>query len=703
MLLHLGAGYQKAIIGQVNITTGYNATTALGIPGPFTTNASGSTFPSFSGGSSGTVGGLPQLGNVSFNGLTNTINERPTAIATMTWVKANHTYKFGGELRIDGFPNDNEINLNGFYTFAANTTSLTYTGSNLFAGNTIGLGYASFLLGLTNSTNVSVPTNPKYGQHAVGLFVQDTWKLTRKLTLDYGLRWDYSTYRTEQYGRQATLDPLRPNLNVNAGGQPGSTRYEATCGCTWSHNYPHSWGPRLGASYQINPKTVLRGGIGLMYNTTARIGIAGRASPPNTIPAPSFGEPSIKLSNGIPLTMADIVYPNFSPDYYPVKSATPGPGAANGNVYDQNGGRPARQLQWSLGLQREIFRDLVIEASYVGNTGVWWPNGALVNYNALPFSTLAARGININSTTDAALLGLKMSDPKVLARGFAVPYNGFPTSNTLFQALRPYPQFTGGLAAVDAPLGGTWYNSLQSKVTKRFSHGIDATYSFTFQKSLVSTNTIDVFNRSLAKGLDPGDQRLQSVIALTYTVPKMKGINGILGYALSDWQVGTILSYSSGFPIPAPGAQNLLVNAIGQGANAIRNPGVPLFLQDLNSGNVDPRRGFYLNPAAWTDPAPGQFGGQTTYSDYRFQRKPSEAMNFGRNFRIKERVTAQARIEFTNIFNRVRPGNPTSTNALAQQVAAVNPATTNNTGFGAIAWIGNGGSRQGQMVFRLTF
>ena len=220
---------------------------------------------------------------------------------------------------------------------------------------------------------------------------------------------------------------------------------------------------------------------------------------------------------------------------------------------------------------------------------------------------------------------------------------------------------------------------------------------------MTSSNVNDVFNRQNGKGLDPGDQTLQSVIAFTYTVPKMKGINGILAYALYDWQIGTILSYASGFPIPAPLAQNQLANALGQSTNAIRVPGVPLFLQDLNSGNVDPRRGFYLNPAAWTDPAPGQFGGPTTYGDYRFQRKPSEAMNFGRNFRIREKVTAQARIEFTNIFNRVRPGNPTSTNALMQQVAAVNPATTNNTGFGAIAWIGNGGSRQGQMVFRLTF
>ena len=144
------------------------------------------------------------------------------------------------------------------------------------------------------------------------------------------------------------------------------------------------------------------------------------------------------------------------------------------------------------------------------------------------------------------------------------------------------------------------------------------------------------------------------------------------------------------------------LNAIGQGANAIRVPGVPLFLQDLNSGDVDPRRGFYLNPAAWAQPAAGQFGGPQYYGDYRQQRQPTEAMNFGRNFKISERVTAQARVEFTNIFNRLRPNAPTSTNALAAQVQATSAAAV-NTGFGAISWQNTTGMRQGQMVFRLSF
>ena len=129
------------------------------------------------------------------------------------------------------------------------------------------------------------------------------------------------------------------------------------------------WGPRLGAAYQIDPKTVVRGGIGLMYNTSARFGIAGR-SLDLTIRSPlrRLGNPRWCWEPACRLTYQQIAWPNFDPNYYPVFGRSPEAGPPN--VFDQNSARPARQLQWSIGLQREIFRDLVVEASYVGNVGV---------------------------------------------------------------------------------------------------------------------------------------------------------------------------------------------------------------------------------------------------------------------------------------------------------------------------------------------
>src|SRR5205823_8061576 len=111
----------------------------------------------------------------------------------------------------------------------------------------------------------------------------------------------------------------------------------------------------------------------------------------------------------------------------------------------------------------------------------------------------------------------------------------------------------------------------------------------------------------------------------------------------------------------------MLRNQAGaQTSYANRGPGVPLFTQNLNCHCFDPNKEFSLNPAAWTQPAPGQWGTSAAYySDYRFQRRPNENMALGRAFKIKERATVNIRIEFANIFNRAEMPNPTSTNAAA--------------------------------------
>jgi hypothetical protein len=699
VLLHLGAGFQDAVIGQEPfLKSGYDPVTQLGLRGPFT-SGKGSVFPHF-GNASNAQGGMSNLGSPSFNGLQLTMNQRPTGIASLTWVKDNHTYKFGGELRIDGFPNQNLLNLNGYYQFNTQQTALPYLNTALIGGNTIGHPFASFLLGHVNTGNVSMPANAKLGQHSLGFFAQDTWKITRKLTLDYGLRYDYSTYQKEHYGRQPTLDARAPNPAT--GGMPGATTYEATCGCRYARNYPYGWGPRLGAAYQINAKTVLRGGIGLMYNTSARIGIATRnIGSSNPFEPPAFAEPSMVLSQGVPLTLAQIAWPNFDPAYYPVFGRSPGAGPPN--VFDQNAARPARQLQWSIGLQRELLRDLVIEAAYVGNTGVWWPANAAINYNTVQPRTLAALGLDVNNPADVALLNMQVGSAAVRARGFGIPFRGFPATAPFAQALRPFPQFNAGLAPIFAPLGTTSYNSLQVKVTKRLSHGLDASYSFTYQKTMsFGSNLNDIWNRPANRALAGEDQRFQSVIAFTYTTPKPSGMNAVLAYALSGWQVGSILSYASGFPIPAPTSTNNLQTILFQTTRANRVPGVPLFLKDLNE-RFDPRSDFVLNPAAWTQPGPGQWGTAAPfYHDYRYQRRPNEAANFGRNFRIGERVNIQARLEFTNIFNRTQPANPVATNAQATQ--ARNAQGVPTAGFGWVNPAQTGQNpRQGQLVVRMTF
>jgi hypothetical protein len=383
-------------------------------------------------------------------------------------------------------------------------------------------------------------------------------------------------------------------------------------------------------------------------------------------------------------------------------------------------------MQWSFGVQREVSRDLAVEVNYVANMGVWWNAPGLIDVNALSSQRIAAANLNLNNPTDVTLLGSRLNSTTAIQRGFGAPYAGFPLTATVAQSLRPFPQFSS-ITALWAPDGNTWYDSLQAKVTKRFSRGLTFTGLFTWAKQLStaapSNVTVpgiggqavnDVFNRSQNKYLSPFDQPLAFTLAASYTLPALH-TNRILSWAVRDWQINMLLGYGSGLPILAPQAQNnlntvLLRNNTGSNTSfANRVAGEPLFTQDLNCHCFDPNQVFVLNPKAWSQPGPGQWGtGAAYYTDYRFERRPNENLGIGRLFHIKERATLNIRAEFTNVFNRAQMPNPTSTNAAQTQV-------TNNgvptAGFGFVA-TGNIGatnsqqlptSRQGSVVARFTF
>ena len=254
-------------------------------------------------------------------------------------------------------------------SFAANETGQPFQINNV-AGSNVGFGYASFLLGLADGTTINRPTNPRMGKKQLGIYAQDSWKITRKLTLDYGLRYDYSTYLKEQYGRAPEFSATAPN--PSAGGILGAAIYEGSgpghCNCNIAHNYPFAFGPRLGVAYQINPKTVFRAGFGIVYggtavNNNAAGGLAGSSA---SNAQSTFGSPVTTLAQGYPANGYPPAWPNFDPGQFPTQAPVPGTGPV---LMDPNAGRPARQYQWSIGFQREVSKDMVVEASYVANRG----------------------------------------------------------------------------------------------------------------------------------------------------------------------------------------------------------------------------------------------------------------------------------------------------------------------------------------------
>jgi hypothetical protein len=687
---------------------------------------------------------------------------KPTANTNLTMVKGNHSYKMGGELIIEGFPTVTYSRATGVYTFSAQQSALPWEdGQPLNA--TTGFGYASFLLGYPNSMNAALVTNVRLGNHSLAGYIQDSWKVTRKLTLEYGLRYDFVTLHKEQYGRMQSADFKKPNPLV--GNLPGSVIYEATCNCSFNRNYPYAFGPRFALAYQIgsDSKTVLRLGSGIIYGTAPNLGNVTRSAADfYTLGVPGYGLNKYALSDGNPFAEGNafgnpsIFFPDFRQKYpYEIAPGLRPPQSPFISI-DRNAGRPPRQIHWSIGLQREIMPNLMVEASYVGNRGVWWaaPLLAKENYNShTPESLKATWGLDITNAADRALLTLPIRSPQVIARfpRLADPnnvYPGFPSDQSLIQALRPHPQWIGIPPFLGPPLGITWYDSLQAKAMQRFSRGLSGQVAFTWQKEqvlgtgtdtsyLTPGNVIinDVFDYKQNKQISPFSRPLMLVIAFNYTTPRFafgdSGASKVLSSVLRDWSIGSVLRYQSGEVLRVPASNNNLLRQLGRGPE--NNPatwgggttlfnrvaGEALVLKDPNCHCIDPTKDLVLNPKAWVDAPPGQFGTTAPYlNDYRWQRQPSESVSFGRNFFVnrEHNVKFEVRAEFYNIFNRLFLSSPEPVKLSGGGggiLVGANPAapTTRDSqqrltgGYGYVNWVNGAGSqpRSGQVVARVTF
>jgi len=690
---------------------------------------------------------------------------KPTGNATVTLVSGNHTFKAGGELIFEGFPLLNYSRANGAFGFNAQQSGLPWESGQGLNGTT-GLPYASFLMGSANSLTISAITDSRLGNHSLAAYFQDSWKATRRVTLDYGLRYDFVTLLREQYGRMQSAAFNLPN--PSAGGRLGTVIYEATCKCRFNENYPWAFGPRVGVAYQVNPKTVLRAGSGIIYGSAPNSAFLSYTVPDfYTFGPPGYGLEASSLSDGNRYAPGNrfgnptITWPDFSP-HYPSETA-PGirPPQSPFIYIDRHAGRPPRQIHWSLGLQREITSNLMVEAAYVGNRGVWWTAPLLSTdaYNSLtPESLKANWGLDITNATDRGLLTLQISSPQVIARfpSLANPdsvYPGFPATQPLLQALRPHPQWNGVPPFLGPPLGNTWYDSLQAKVVQRLTRGLTVQGTYTWQKELslgLNADTSyatpspflinDVFNRAQNKQLSGFSRPHMLVIAFNYTTPELPLSRfKALSWVARDWTIGTYLRYQSGELIRVPASNNNLLLQLGRGPGnnpalwgggttfQNRVPGVPLLLKDPNCHCIDPTRELVLNPAAWTDAPAGQFGTSAPYyNDYRWQRRPSENFSVGRDFVVnRERnVKLQVRAEFQNIFNRLFLASPIPISSGAGNVplTGTNPAapTTRdtlgrlNSGYGFVNWVNGGNTpgaplgsgaqpRSGQIVARFRF
>jgi Carboxypeptidase regulatory-like domain len=725
LVLHAGFDFTRHAAAQDSAVQNFKASTlglntAANMPG-----GAANTFPIFSWpGNTPSVNHatLPNLGvnNAPF------IDDNYYTTESAIWVHGRHTFEFGGDFRHQLFGTHNDPSA-GSYNFSASETSLpSAAGQNLY-GASLGDGFASFALGLVDGATIGNDNIQWFHRVEGAFYALDTWKATNKLTVNYGLRWDLEQMQREQYLRETQFSPTV--ANPSAGGLLGGTIYEGNgpgrCNCTFEKFYPWMVQPRLGVSYQVDPKTVLHAGYGLysgpqLFMNEEIYSNQGFGFNQVFLTSPSYGIAAGQLSNGIPYSPAAITATHYDPGAYPNIGQLNSPP----NFIVPNNGRPPRFQQTTFGIERAIENNLTVNISFIDNRGVWLNSDGLTNTtNELTPSILSKKyGLDVTNANDFNLLTQPISSPAVAARGFTAPYSTFPSGATLAQALRPFPQF-GNIGDYYEHNGNWWYDALQIKVTKRLSNGLSGGLGYSWSKNLGTVNATNqptfttgavIQDASLPpksqKSYESIDEPQMLNFYFQYEVPRFSfAQSGWRRLLLSGWTTDGIFHYQSGFPIQTPNSTSTLASVtFATGVWANRVPGQKLFLHGLNNHNVNPRTTFFLNPAAWANPAPGTYANSKPYyGDYRGPRYPSEQLGFGKVVPIKEGMTFSLRCDFFNVFNRWAYPNLSNTSNPFQTAQFGSDGTISN-GFG---FFGNGISgaggnfapRSGEFVARFQF
>jgi len=559
---------------------------------------------------------------------------------TLTWVRNKHAIKMGVEVQTH---RDNYRNFGGGggrFNYSHLETQLPGTANS-------GNAFASFLLGAVDSGNSFFRDSLPGGRYKYyGWFVDDTWKLTPKLTLNMGLRYEIQVPTSDPLGRISYMDPSVPN--PGAGNLPGAFVFggDGPGRQGWKRFFDihyKNFAPRFGFAYQFLPNTVIRGGYGIFYKEYINQGV-GIPQTGFSI-TPTFGSPNNGLT---PAFSWDDGFPqNFNrpPTISPTVANTQGAAI----VERATGGMIPYSQQWNLTIERQFGNALMLSGAYVANKGTHI-------YDALNVSQVHPSFHRLGQ----AVLQAPITSVLAQQNGIGAPYAGFAQEygarGTVAQAIRPFPQFAG-VTTVAAPYANSSFHSFQFKLDKRFSKGFAATTAYTFGKHLsdgagftdVHGGIIRQNHYQREKSLYASDQRHILTFSANYAIPFRHRL-------LGGWTLSSVAAYSSGFPL-AISTTNINSSALFSGGLRPNLTGAPLRAAQ-GSGTFDPNRDAFLDRAAFAVPAPLTFGNAPVYLSERSPYYVQEAFGAFKDTAIAERLNLQFRLEINNPFNRVRFGTP---------------------------------------------
>ncbi len=658
LIAEFRAGYTRGVTTLTPLSVGFDIT-SLGLPQYLKAASADALFPRFNITDFTSIGPDRASHNVD-------AETTPEFQAHFTWIKGSHAVKTGFDMLLCAFNTFRPDYPSGLFAFSRAYTQGPDPGS---ASATAGYGLASALLGAPDSGQFTIGPSLALLQPSNNWYLQDDWKLTRTLTLNLGLRFEYQTPFKERYNQLAYFDP--------AAKEPLTGERGVLTMTSESHRYPSSpnynWAPRIGLAWTVMPAMVLRAGYGVFFAP----GSGGVGSSPGDLGSGSsvstsvfFGQ--VPAAPNTPVSGASLANP-FVTGLRPYPNSLVG-GSVSGIWPEWP--TPTNHM-WNMNVQRTFGSNLLVEAAYIGSRGMKIWN----NYNrGATYPQYLSMGTKLNALVPNPYYG------KIAI--------GTMSTATVRQGLllTPYPHYAGGASQIRASVGDSVYHGVTLRAERSYSHGLMFQASYTFAKLIDNVNErflgganfINPYDLGLSRSISAADVSQRLVANFVYELPFGKGkkylAQGLGGIILGNWQASGIVYTQTGTPISITAACTMSgTSGLGCYADRSRSGVLPASQRSMDR---------WFDTTAFTNPAPYSFGsGSRTEPSLRNPGAYGFDAVASRWQPITERVRLQFRAEFYNILNHPVLGAPGA-------------GTTSST-FGAIT--SKSGNRTIVMALRLAF
>ncbi len=582
-----------------------------------------------------------------------------------SYLRGSHTFKFGFQHQNQNANGFGQQDIAGRADF--NFLSTSIPGSTSFPASG-GSSFASFLLGdaYLGRTETIRQVTQKYPYF--GFYGQDDWRITRKLTVNFGLRYDFTQPPTNLKDEYSDFNPTRPN--PGADGRLGALWFAGFgTGRENTRSLVPGWyggiGPRIGLAYSLDKKTTIRSGYGRSFSRITAVqgsghfaGFIGQYQFDN---ASQGVTPTFKLDAGLP---AYKLPPSIDPAF------------SNGNTIDYWNGQDATRApethSWTFNLQRQMTNNIVLEAGYNASVGMHLQSGIL-NLNQVPTAAFNSLVSQFGTTNALNILRADINSATAKNAGFLPPYSSFATQSlrTVAQSLRPFPQYsTVSTGAQNGDKSGhSSYHAFVLKANSRFSRSLTGQWSYAFSKLLTDSDTyfansataaMDQYNRGLEKSIGQYDRTHTLKFSTIYNLPFGQGqrwaTKGFMSQVVGGWRLAGIQVYNSGAPLALSRNNPLQI------FNGITRPqvsGYDNWRIPAKGDRFDPGADNYFKPKADFGVQPVGFGNATRYNPkVRGFWGKNENISLSKTFVLHESIKLDLRGEAFNIFNRVVFSNP---------------------------------------------